>query len=1498
MSSSFTKAKLKTSREAIQAKDWQGALDAADQVVEHEADSYNGHVFRALALLNLERFDDSEAAYQKAIKVQPSQLLAWQGLEKFYTQRGQWEKAAGVLQREMDLAVEGQDAVKCAEALQRLVNIQREEGGRSRLAAALSFYLPDSPYFALLSTLPEPDQTAPTSTPTFEAQMAMHLNSLRTLLEVITLVEGFEGDLVEKEFEKSRMRMNAAGKSREQLRNEAGLSVWTQSKLPQLYDQVLAHVLASDQDRREAEHKLLVYRHTLLKALPNPKAKLAGPGATAATMNDAEGGQTKDEKEAMEMEQKSEARDRFKELAEGIVAINVSDELAWTTVLEWSNVFSLAHLDRQRLRAFVAHFPKNGLASSFKALLRVLKDEQFAKEQEELVKEQDIEIPETDLLSLALDGLEASSSSSLAHCIASKFYLLDRDFLSASDVASQGLVLCRRAEVDYAIDLSQTRLALELDLATALVYLHPPQHHARALRLLDNVLSVHQSIDALSCRSFVYQSAVRWQDARDLLANVTEMRYDQDECALSIFADPHLEARHEIAWCDINLGRLEIARAELDQVIALLEEKNDEAASDKAKAWWRLGRCLWQMGGDARNEPSQAFTCFVTSLKRNATYAPAFTSLGFYYLEVAEPPDAQRASKCFQKAFELDSRENEAARKLAEGFAEDREWDLVDVVARRTIEGEGGRDALSGALSSQRRHITRNAWAWKAIGAVEIHRLQYEKAISALQIAIRSEPDDAKAWQRLGEAYAASGRQSAALKTFAKVLDLDPEQWTARYCIADVERSLGNFEAALEILDQLTQERPSEPGIRAMDAETRLLLGLAEAQSGYVLRAATSLGDALHGSLETLESEKLLRPAWKVAGDALFHLARFEIDIDESLVDDCVIPLVTLADELGVDKSLPSITAVTSDTVAEILGDDEEVSSNKMLTSAVYLYKLRVLLHAGDEEVAGSAWTDLATSLHRLAQVLRDDGKESESATCIGEAIACVKEALKLEPGNEGFWCTLGNLCFEHSVKLAQHCYIKATECSPRDVIPWSNLGFLYLKHDDVGLANESFIRAQTIDPDWAQAWVGQAMVALAHGDDISARALLTHAHSIGEGSVLEGEYGLAKSVLDWSTKAVTLPSTSNLHSASFAISNYLGHRPRDASALHLSALLAERLGQSSLAIQRIDQATSLLEKAYEANESRETEARYAVAQANLGRIRLSTGDAEAAIEALTTALNLLSSLGGAEDDEREASEGLETQELKRVRVSAQLTVGIAQYANGDIEGALEALKTAEEEAEESWQSLQSEIKVQTAQILWAAGKRDEAQTRLLDHISSRSGAEHLSAILTLGAMGAVSSDEDLLAASMSELHDLGLDETNAKSSDTTLLLSTIELLRENPSEALSIMAKAVMLAADATTAFHAQCALVKIAIRLGQSSEMALEEARKFHSMVLADIEAGQAFLATSERLLAVAEASSKPQELSESTTSRPLTRSRIGKALVLEPSKSESWKSIAALS
>lgn len=97
--------------------------------------------------------------------------------------------------------------------------------------AALGHYLFGSPYYTLLSTLPPPDQTNPNATTTFEAQMAVHVVSLQILNEMTALTEAVEEELVEREVQKRKTRLDAAGKSKEELRNEIGVEIWQASQV-------------------------------------------------------------------------------------------------------------------------------------------------------------------------------------------------------------------------------------------------------------------------------------------------------------------------------------------------------------------------------------------------------------------------------------------------------------------------------------------------------------------------------------------------------------------------------------------------------------------------------------------------------------------------------------------------------------------------------------------------------------------------------------------------------------------------------------------------------------------------------------------------------------------------------------------------------------------------------------------------------------------------------------------------------------------------------------------------------------------------------------------------------------------------------------------------------------------------------------------------------------------------------------------------------------------
>jgi superkiller protein 3 len=85
------------------------------------------------------------------------------------------------------------------------------------LLDSLANYLRESVFYTLLSTLPLPDPTSPTSTTTFEAQVAIH-DGLNVLEEMISLVETLEEDAYKREVDKRRMRLGAS--SPDQLKKE------------------------------------------------------------------------------------------------------------------------------------------------------------------------------------------------------------------------------------------------------------------------------------------------------------------------------------------------------------------------------------------------------------------------------------------------------------------------------------------------------------------------------------------------------------------------------------------------------------------------------------------------------------------------------------------------------------------------------------------------------------------------------------------------------------------------------------------------------------------------------------------------------------------------------------------------------------------------------------------------------------------------------------------------------------------------------------------------------------------------------------------------------------------------------------------------------------------------------------------------------------------------------------------------------------------------------
>jgi superkiller protein 3 len=1298
------------------------------------------------------------------------------------------------------------------------------------------------------------------------------------------LTEEVEKNKIDREVEKRRTRLDSASKSRETLRNEIGAEIWKQSKLPELYELVLSHVDASDEVRREAEHKLLSYRYKYLQALPNPAAKVAGSGSTAAK-------EQVEDKEADQKEDKSDALQAVQSLASGIVAINVPDELAWTITMEWSNVFSPVELKRHEMRAFVDHFPRSGLSRSLQALLYTIEDEQFIKEEKERFEAQDLDIARPDPLSLAIEGIEEATQSVLAHRIAAILYLLDRDWLSCSELATIGLDLAKKLEISFAVDLRLVKAGLECSLATALTHLHPPQHHARALRLSDAVLSRQPSaIDATLSKAYIAQTAGRWDQARSLFASVVSQQTEdalspkeQALLKLSISRNPTREAKLEVAWCDVKLGKLGQGRDQLQEVISDLDDSPSSNNEDQAKAWWRLGICLWEMGGEHREETSQAFTCFITALKRDSSFAPAFTSLGQYYSSVSQPPDAARAAKCFQKAFELDPTENIAARRLAESYADDGDWDLVYLVAQRTIEGEGGGLALGGEITSQRRHITQNAWAWTAIGSTQLIRENFEKAIVAFQIALRNFPSDGNIWMRLGEAYTASGRFTAGIKTFEKALEIfkgSDEEWQPLFSIANVERQQTKYQEALEVLIQLCTQEPGRLAIKTACAETRFSLALDEIKQGYTERGTSSLLLAAKEAIQVLTIDEHVLAAWKVLADAFFQIAALRLSVEDEDIRDMTGEILNLSAKYNVDAGLPSISAVTLDML-------DSASTSQALFMSIYLGKLRVLLHHDDEQVAGSAWMDLSMGLHQLMIEMEHRGDKDESKENQAQAIACAKEALKMEPGNGSYWTAMGDLVVDSGVKLAQHCYIKAVESDSQAVTPWVNLGFLYLRNDDVNLAKECFVRAQTIDPDHVQSWIGHAMVAKKHGNNQVCRSMYQHAYAVEQGLELEAAYGFSSTLFKAISDGEKVVD-SQIYSASFALSSYLSQRPDDVSALNLSALFAERWDELETAIERIDRASSILEGSYERDESAEKAQLFAVCMVNLGRIRFESADYDGAKESFEMALGLLI----ADEEAEEGSEvkgdlRLSKNDLKRAQMGARCGSGIAQFASGQEAEAIEALRQAIEEmseVEEESIDGKEQLHLLLAKMLWNAGEKQEGEAAVMEALSL--SPKSVDALLTLGSMSVCNQDQEQLDLVLNEMQEILTPQTVSDDERIISFVVAVQLGNGQIESAIKILQK--------ETSPASRIELIRLLLQLTLRSHLSdtredtLQQVLHQANSLLFDIsknflKLGQDYLVVAVRLLTIAMALKGDDATA--------TKEMAMRAIALEPENISHW-------
>ncbi|CRK20933.1 hypothetical protein BN1723_012202 [Verticillium longisporum] len=266
--------------------------------------------------------------------------------------------------------------------------------------------------------------------------------------------------------------------------------------------------------------------------------------------------------------------------------------------------------------------------------------------------------------------------------------------------------------------------------------------------------------------------------------------------------------------------------------------------------------------------------------------------------------------------------------------------------------------------------------------------------------------------------------------------------------------------------------------------------------------------------------------------------------------------------------------------------------------------------------------------------------------------------------------------------------------------------------------------------------------VALLLGEPKEARGLFTHAMDIAESSsaLTRRQYSVA--VFD---HILTTPLNFNISSLIqpvFALSQLNRLKPQDLAYGHLSSLFRERTRDNAPAVAVLEKICGVLETDYELTESAQSLARFALARTDLARLYLAAGSYEQAIECGDLAIQLSSD---------ESDNELTMDERKKARLSAHLTVGLAQYYSQDMAESLRCFEAALSESDNNPDAV-----CLLAQVLWAAGgedSRERARSALFEVIEAH--PDHVPAVLLLGVIALLDDDEESVEAVVAELQGL-----------------------------------------------------------------------------------------------------------------------------------------------
>lgn len=1139
-----------------------------------------------------------------------------------------------------------------------------------------------------------------------------------TYSKIADSLEAEEKAQINEEIAKRRSRLGARI---EQVRRDVRREVLGNSTLEDVYKESI-NWTRDDSQRREFEEKLLSHAYETLKVLPDDKKEVK--------------------------------RVQVQELARGMVIIKHPFKLAWTIELEWKDCPSLDCYDITLLMEYMDFFPGDGVAHVLRAYVDseispftgASDGEAVSPQKNRTASGQESEetavMSPEDRLVMMMDGLNDSPQSLLAHRVTIEYYHHLQEFEVAVETARKAQRILEGLAQDTGLRFENSLEAMNVLLATSLIFYSPPRYFDEAESLFDGLLERNSRLTpGLVGKGQLLGAQGDYAAALELLE--AALKYDPEV----------LSVRLEVSWYRALCGDYKTALEGLEGCFPRIKGTDSRSRRLKAETIHRIGVCLWNLdeSSAARKNRKGAYARFLGALQADANYAPAYTSLGLYYADYSR--DKRRARKCFLKAIELSSAEILAAEYLARGYADVGDWDLVELAAQRAIESGKTRPSPG----SKNRGFS---WPHAALGIVQLNRQEYAKSIVSYQQALKVSPDDYHSWIGLGECYHNSGRYIAATKAFEQAQKVQRESdqghaddvWFAKLLSANVKREIGEYEPAVEQYSAVLAERPGDFGVSIALVQTLVEGAWRCIETGFFCRATEYARRVIDVCTALAQDRSAAFNLWKAFGDGCALFSFVHRHLDQFPASEVKALLGANGDAVGFNN-LSQLDAVGwHDLTEEHPETDHPETLRRCLHSAILAHKRSVHASRFDVHARAVAWYNLGWTEYRAHVCLSPPAEGPSSKRSSGylkAAVQCFKRAIEAEARNGEFWNALGVVTCAISPKISQHSLVRSLFLNDRNAQVWTNLGALYLLNDDLELANEAFSRAQATDPEYAQAWLGQGLLARLMGQEEQSRGLITHAFEISGASVPLARSQFALTVFDgFLARRGSQHSISLIHSL-FALHQLRPQSRAEPAIEHLSALFSERARDYSAATRHLVAVCDAAEQDYEVSESVASLTRFAQGKADLARVLLAAGDYKAAVESAETTLQLSATDeadGGATITDPEAG--------RRCRLSAHVTAGLAHYYNQGVESmdeALEMFRAALEETKEP-----ADVVCLLAQLLSAKSGRPQrasAIQTLLDTIAE--GPSHIHSTILLGVIALVADDHDALDAAIVELESL-----------------------------------------------------------------------------------------------------------------------------------------------